>query len=128
MARSGNSNIVTIFLTLVLAAGIYGAVQFGPIYYRKWQVKSVLSDLTKSRLTDESGQTSVGEKVRQIQEFAKMRIRKLEVKDPGLQVTITATETRVEAAASYREVVKHPWINKTTTLYFRLNAAQNMQR
>ena len=103
-------------------------MQFGPIYYRKWQVKSVLSDLTKSRLTDESGQTSVGEKVRQIQEFAKMRIRKLEVKDPGLQVTITATETRVEAAASYREVVKHPWINKTTTLYFRLNAAHNMQR
>lgn len=37
-------NFISIIVGIALLGGIYSAVRFGPVYYRKWQAKSVLSE------------------------------------------------------------------------------------
>jgi len=47
------------------------------------------------------------------------RLRALGVEDPALNVTIERQGTGVAVAADYKEVVRHPFVNKITVLIFR---------
>lgn len=113
-------NIVSFLVVLLLAGAIYGAVQFGPVYYRKWQAKSVVGQcankvFSKRRVPGE-GETAVLEQARAV---AMKRLRQLGIKDPDLSLTIDKTDKWVLVKGDYYEVIKHPLINKQTRLHFR---------
>ena len=113
-------NIVSFLLLLAVIGGAYSAYQFGPIYYRKWQIKGILSEganriYPKRRLQGADAQDFYN----QLRQELIDRIRAEGVKDTDITISFTQTEKEIGVQAMYKEVVVHPFVNKITTLYFR---------
>jgi hypothetical protein len=112
-------NLVSFLLLLLAAAAIYGAVQFSPAYYRKWEAQGIISESANAVYPRRFVQ---GWKATEFQEEVKERtireLRKAGIDDPGLQVRIEADRHQVKVGASYAEHVVHPFIDKTTVLHF----------
>lgn len=115
-------NFISFIVGVALLGGIYAAVRFGPCHYRKWQAKSVLSEAAAKahakRVFNEKIENG-HEEIGKIVEWAEGRLRKLGITDATLSVTISNKEDGISAMAQYTERIKHPFVNKTTTLYFR---------
>ena len=47
--RPSKINVVSVLVILVLLAGLYSLIQFGPPYWRKWKVKEILSSSASHR-------------------------------------------------------------------------------
>ncbi len=113
-------NFISIIIGGALLAGLYSLVMFGPVYYRKWQTKSVLSEAAVraygKRVFHDPDNT---EKLEAVTNWSVARLRSLGVKDPGLSVNITQSSSHVTAEAVYTERINHPLVKKVTMLYFR---------
>ncbi len=118
-------NFVSILIYLAIASGLYAAVQFSPVYYRKWQAKSVLSEAAARAYgkrvfhQDNIGDDERNEKLQKILDWTEGRMRALGIKDANLGVEIVDGSSTVTAKASYTERINHPLVGKTTVLYFR---------
>ena len=115
-------NFISGIVLLALLAGVYSVVRFGPVYYRKWQAKSVLSEAASKAVSKRVFNERVGggqEQIAEIVTWAEDRLRKLGVGDATLAVTISDKGDAIEAQAQYTERIKHPFVKKITTLYFR---------
>ncbi|MBK8481740.1 MAG: hypothetical protein IPL40_11265 [Proteobacteria bacterium] len=123
MARNesgGGFNFVSFALLLALAGGVYGAVKFGPPHWRKWQAKEVLDDTVSRFLGNRAPSAEVDiQLAAELREGAITRLRALGIVDPGLDVTIERQGLGAKVAASYQEVVRHPFVNKISVLIFR---------
>jgi hypothetical protein len=113
-------NPVSVTFFVVLFGLIYGAIQFGPPYYRKWKVKEVLSVTAnavypKRMATGSALQTFINE----LQKKAMQDLRGVGITDPSLRITIIKQQDDVVATADYKEIIKHWGVDKTTTLAFR---------
>jgi hypothetical protein len=115
-------NFISIIVGIAVLGGLYSAVRFGPVYYRKWQVKSVLSEAAAKAHAKRVFNPKIDdgpEQVGVIVEWTEDKLRKLGVTDATMSVTIYDGEDGITAKAQYIERIKHPLVNKTTTLYFR---------
>ncbi|MBK6849314.1 MAG: hypothetical protein IPG96_17885 [Proteobacteria bacterium] len=116
----GGFNLVSFLLLLGVAAGIYGAVKFGPPHWRKWQVKEALGDTASRFLGNRSPSPEADLEIgTELRASTIARLRALGVEDPALNITIERQGTGVAVAADYKEVVRHPFVNKITVLIFR---------
>lgn len=118
--KPGKLNAVSIFIVLIILAAGYSLVQFGPPYYRKWKVKGVLSEAAnkvypRRFVTGETESIMLEE----IRTWTYKEMRRVGVKDPGLQVDVNKNADVIGAGADYRERINHPVVKKTTTLHFR---------
>ena len=112
-------NIISSIVFLALAALVYVTVQFGPVYYRKWQAKAVIGKLankiySKRRVVGEEEE----EIIEQAQARALKRLRRIGIKDTNIELEIEKNNDWVMVKAAYREVIHHPLIDKTTKLQF----------
>jgi hypothetical protein len=107
-------NFVSITLWLLVLSLGYGAWKFGPPYYRRFSVKSIL-DTTSNRCR---GRLLPAEQVDQLEKKAEREIRALGI-EGTIRVKIEIRSTDVRVVASYAEVVHHPFVERTTTVEFR---------
>lgn len=108
-----------LLLLLVLAAG-YAGFQFGPAYYRKWRAKGILSDSANRAYPKRFKEGwERDDAVEVIRKSTVKQLQDLGINDPELQVKIEFRAKEISATATYKVVVKHPLVNKITTLYFR---------
>ena len=117
-------NFISSIVILACLGGLYSVVRFGPVYYRKWQAKSVLSEAASKAVSKRVFNERIGggqENLQEIVEWSEDRIRKLGVTDATLAVTISDKGDAIQAQAQYTERIKHPFVKKITTLYFRPN-------
>jgi len=111
-------NPVSLFFFLLGFVAIYGLIQFGPPYWRKWSIKEVLADAANRIYPRRFNATD--DFISQVERETTKKIRAAGVQDPSLRVEISVAKgVRITAAADYREVIRHPLVNKTTTLVFR---------
>jgi hypothetical protein len=110
-------NIVSLILLLAVGGGIYATVQFGPAYWRMWQVKEILSDTASRFMSNPTLAKGDGRYLSDIRDQAADRVRAL-VRDTKATVSLALEGGEVKVAASYAEVVKHPYVAKITVLRF----------
>jgi hypothetical protein len=118
-SKPGRVNLVSLLIFFALASGIYSLVQFGPLYYRKWKVKGVLSE-TANRIYPKrmlSGPDEA-EFFAQVRKDVEAQLREIGIEDRGLRVQLYKTPQIIAARVMYQEVVTHPLVNKTTILHF----------
>jgi len=120
--KPGKINVVSVLIFLALAAAAYAGVRFGPPYYRKWKVKSVLDETTVEYIARRARGASFA---KQLEEKAERKISALGVADPGLRVQIYDRDREVTTTCSYRVVINHPFVNKATTLNFNLQVTRS---
>lgn len=113
-------NFVSFLLALVLVAAGYSGYQFGPHYYHKWKAKGILSDAAnktypKRMMDGWELQTFLSE----LQTKTEKRLKQVGIEDPKLDVKITVRAKEIEAQANYVVIINHPFVKKSTTLYFR---------
>lgn len=109
-------NAVSVILLLALLSALYVGIKFGPPYYRKYQVKEILDDVA-SKCRAKNRQVS-SEVLEQLERGAEKKILAAGVEDGGVRVRVTVTEADVTVQATYREVVRHWLISRTTTMNF----------
>lgn len=112
-------NWVSILLGLVVAAAIYGGVQFGPPYYRAWKVDTRLSDVAMRASDLQTARDPVKEEELLLRE-AREAIQELGVTDEYLLVEFDPEYAHLRAA--YAEEVTHPLVGKKTVLRFERTA------
>jgi hypothetical protein len=115
--RPSKINAVSVLVAVVLLAGLYSLIQFGPPYWRKWKVKEILSSsasqaFKRRRHPDE-------EILQKIKDDTVREIHAAGVDDPSVRVTIDINEQQATVAAEYHERINHPLVKKTTMLTFR---------
>jgi hypothetical protein len=112
-------NFVSILVWLFLGALVYSGVQFGPPYYRSFKAKEVLSEAAASiypkRMLTGSDEIEL---LAQVEQRAASKMKEIGVLDPGLRVIARKTSSEITVEAHYGELVKHPFITRTTRLGF----------
>jgi len=115
-------NLVSFIVFLALAAGVYSAIQFGPAYYRRWKAAGVVSEMVSKffgeRLKGGEGSTEVENRLRP---ELLTRLKEVGIDDTTVQATFRKSITAVSIEVAYREVIRHPFVNKTTTLEFTIS-------
>lgn len=115
--KPGKLNLVSVLIFLVLASLVYGAIFFGPAYWRKFQVSEVLDEAaSKCR---RKNRVPNAEQMEQIRAEARQQILAKGVDDERVTVEIVIRSDHVTVSADYEEVIHHPLIKRTTTLRFR---------
>jgi hypothetical protein len=110
-------NSVSVFLALLVAAGIYAAWKFVPHYTTAWKVDRVLQDVSNRagpllHLTGAEQEALEGELTAQ----ARSRIAELGIDDPELEVYFSPLIGTLRA--DYAVIVEHPF-DKRTRVAFR---------
>ncbi len=114
-------NIVSIFFLLVLAAGAYAVIQFGPPYYRRWKAAGVLSEIANKYYANRlKGGPSSTETENQLRPELMAKLGEVGIDGTTVQATFRKSMTEVSVQITYREMVKHWFVGKTTTLDFTL--------
>jgi hypothetical protein len=110
------------FLFILVGIGlIYGLVQFGPPYYRKWKVKGVLAE-SANKLFPRRRQVKTGiaeEFLEKVKQDTRKAIREIGVEDPSIKVNVTVEDKEVSVSVDYTERINHPFVTKDTVLHFR---------
>ena len=114
-------NVVSFLFLAAAVAGIYWLVQFGPAYYRRWQASSAAAELTNrlyaNRLRSGEGESAVLDEIRQ---ELNARLRQIGIDETTAQISFQKNSAMAQVTVSYREVVRHPLVNKSTTLDFTI--------
>jgi len=108
-------NAVSGFLLLVLVAGSYSAIKFAPPYWRSYKVKEVLDQIAnrcRGRFVPKDEQLDA------LEQGAEKKIRGFGIEDGALRVRIDIAAREVTVSAVYKEVVRHWFIARTTTVAF----------
>lgn len=113
-------NPVSILFLLILGAIGYGAIKFGPAYYRKFQVKGVLENCVSKFYPKRHMEPSLADQfVEELKESAVNEIHtRIGVEDAGLQVRLERTPQTLTATAIYDEIIRHPFGIQPTKLHF----------
>jgi hypothetical protein len=112
--------VSAIFIVIGLGL-IYTLIQFGPPYYRKWKVKSVLSE-SANKLFPRRRQIKMGVAeglLEKVKSETRKAMEELGIEDPSIQVFATIEDKEVSVSVDYTEQVNHPLVNKVTKLRFR---------
>jgi hypothetical protein len=114
-------NFVSFLLFLVALALIYLAVQFGPPYWRKWQVKGVLAESANAIYPKRflAGDTAYGFMSKVQQDTIKRLRNECGIEDKGLTVSVHKDRVNITVGADYRERINHPFVGQSTVLHFR---------
>lgn len=113
-------NWVSLLVLLVLAGVMYGAVQFGPVYYRKWQARAIIGKLANKIYAKRGlGADQRAEYVAENEAMALKRLRRIGVTDPDMAIEIEIGDRWVMTKTEYVEKIRHPLVGKTTRLTFR---------
>lgn len=114
-------NMVSLVVLLGILAGVYAAVQFGPVYARKWKAKEILSESVHQYYTRR--RVSGGEEQSYLQGLREKTVAALRaagIVDPNLMLSFTKSpRLDVTGILEYEEVISHPGVNKITRLRFR---------
>ena len=106
-------------LLAALGAG-YAGFQFGPHYYHKWKAKGILSDAANRAYPKRMVEgIELFDFLQELQNKTTKRLRDVGIEDPKMEVKITMGAKEITAKASYVVIIKHPFVDKQTTLYFR---------
>ena len=116
--KPGRLNVVSFLFLVAGIAGLYWAVQFGPAYYRRWQAAGVVSDIGNKLYAARMRGPESDAALRQ--ELA-TRLGELGIDETTVQPAIQKSTTAVDLTVTYREVIRHPLIDKTSTLTFTLH-------
>jgi hypothetical protein len=123
-----NINLVSIAVFVVVVGGGYAVVQFGPVYYREFEVKEVLEDVAvRYAGRGRSAEIAGSDFEDRLVDEAERKLRKRGVSDPSLRVRFEVQAGRVTAMAEYSEIIKHPLINKITVLQLTPSASKRLQ-
>jgi hypothetical protein len=115
-------NLVSFIFFLVVAGLVYGAIQFGPPYYRRWKAAAVISEMVNRFYADRlKGGDASTEVQNHIRTELLSKFKEVGIDDPAVQTTFRKSATAVSIDATYHEVVKHWFVNKTTTLEFTVS-------
>jgi hypothetical protein len=112
-------NLVSVVFFLLLAGAAYGAIQFGPPYYRRWKAAGVLSESVSKYYADRLKPGDEGQIRVRTELLAKLK--EVGIADPAVQTSFRKAQTAVSIDVTYHEVVKHWFVDKTTTLEFILS-------
>lgn len=110
-------NFVTLTIVLVLLAVAYVAVQFIPPYWRKYRVKEILANAAAKVYPRRRNPSD--ELLERVRDKTIRQMREVGIDDDGLEVEFQIYPSQVTVVATYRELINHPLVNKTTTLNFR---------
>ncbi len=117
-------NFVSFLLAVAALAAGYSGFQFGPHYYHKWKAKGILSDAANRAYPKRMKEGwELHEFLTALQTKTEKRLKDVGIEDPKLDVKITMGQKDIVAKASYVVIVKHPFVDKKTTLYFRPTVA-----
>lgn len=115
-SKPSKVNLVSVLFFAGLVSLVYGGIFFGPAYWRKFQVSEVLDEVANkcrgNRVPNE-------DRIEEIKQKARQQILALGVEDQGARVYVQMRPKEVTVSADYKEVIRHPLINRTTTLHFR---------
>lgn len=114
-AKESRFNGVNITIGIVLLALLYGAVQYGPPYYRQWNVRDALKTSGEGLA---KGYPSMEAYLATLRKSAMERVREEGVTDEKLSLKLERVGRDVAITADYTEVVSHPLVNKKTNLHF----------
>lgn len=113
-------NFVSFLLILAALGAGYAGFQFGPHYYHKWKARGILSDAANRCYPKRMSEgIELFDFLQELQNKTTKRLREMGIEDPKMKVKITMGAKEITAQASYVVVIKHPFVDKTTTLYFR---------
>jgi len=115
-------NPVSLLVYLVLAAIVYGGVKFGPPYWRSLKVDEAVRGAVNEYWAATRGSSDF-EAPPRVRESLERAIRDIGVDDPDLQLTFERDGEDLRVTATYKEVVTHPFVNRTTTLHFAPTAS-----
>lgn len=119
-------NFVSFLMVAALLAAGYSGYQFGPHYYHKWKAKGILSDAANQAYPKRMVEGwDLQEFLSGLQTKTEKRLKEVGIDDPKLDVKITVSPKEIVAEASYVVIINHPFIDKTTTLYFRPKSSVN---
>ena len=127
MAGPRKLNFVSFLMLAAAIAAVYGGIMFGPHYYRNMQAQGIVTDsahkLLPRRMLQGEAAYRVIDKMRK-QAMNEMRAEGIE--DPGLKILITMDRKEITVEAMYQVVVRHPLIEKSTTVIF--NPKETLRR
>ena len=120
--RPSRINIVSFTLLLGALAGLYAVAQFGPVYYRRWKAAAAVTDIANKlyafRMRPAAGDLDPQTMLRKdlLDQFREIGIDETTVRS-NLQQSSSSARVQV----TYTEVVRHPLLDKTTTMVFTLD-------
>ena len=110
-------NPVSAVILAVLLALVYGAVQFGPSYWRKWKVKEIVDGIANKCV---SIALWTPERMAALRTKSLAKIKAAGIKDPALRLSIESPgRNKCTVSAEYVETIIHPLVGQTTKLTFR---------
>jgi len=110
-------NFVSFLFILIAAALVYGVIQYGPPYYRKWKAGTVVTEAANKVFPKRHGDGDV-EFFDLTKKEVESQLRELGVQDPGLRIFIEHNANEVTVRAEYIERIKHPFISKISEISF----------
>jgi hypothetical protein len=117
--RPRRLNLVSFVFLLAGLASLYGLFKFGPPYYRRWKAAGVVSDLA-NKLYAERRRPDETSLISDFQKELRDRFRDIGIDESMVQPEFQRSLSRVRVQVRYLEIIRHPLVNKTTTLEFNL--------
>jgi hypothetical protein len=117
VARRGASRLGCLFPLLLLAIGVYFAIDFGQVYFRAYQFKDAMTSEANfaSTLTDDAITRRLGALADSLQ------------LPPGAElITIVRTPRLISISSDYDEVIKLP-MKKEQVIHFHPEATASLQ-
>jgi hypothetical protein len=107
-----------VYATLIVAA--YCGVRFAPPYYRNMKVDEILRSAVNEYWAATRGASS--EPPQELRDSVERRIRDVGIEDPELALYFERNAELLRVSASYKVVVRHPFVGRATTLTFKPSA------
>ena len=112
-------NAVSILVIGALVAAAYGALMFGPAYWRKYKVKEILDQSAHAMYPRRRGGGDDQAQFRdQLRDRTIAQIRAAGVADKDIRVNVAVLSDRIRVEADYNEIISHPLVGKQTVLHF----------
>ena len=127
--RPRSLNFVSFLLALALAASVYGAAKFAPVYVLRSKAASIVSDamFRYFRFAHHEALGRVREEAA-LRDEVVAQLRNAGVDDPDLAVSFSRSSSDIGVRADYTVVVQHPWVNRRTVLRFHPEARTSTER
>jgi len=113
-------NAVSFLLILLAIAGAYGAIQFGPLYYHRWKAAGVLSESVNAIYPKRNAQGEFETQLYdELRKSTEAKLREIGITVP-LTITFSKNPQTITGTIEYTDVVKHWFVNKTSSVSFRI--------